>query len=104
MLIRNIDKEFDEAIISTLKAQNGNPIFRAYFRKKANAIDVLNAILVGEAYPSNVALKYIYASYDEYVALLTKDNRIYKNKVTCLSTGTITGMIKEVMRDLFPDF
>lgn len=104
MLIRNIDKEFDEAIISTLKAQNGNPIFRAYFRKKANAIDVLNAILVGEAYPSNVALKYVYTGYDEFVVLLTNGMRIYKNKVTCVSGDSVPTMIKEVMRDLFPDF
>ena len=65
---------------------------------------MLNALLVGDAYSSNITLKYVYTGYDEFVVLLINGMRIYKNKVTCVSGDLVPTMIKEVMRDLFPDF
>lgn len=104
MLVKNIDKRLEADIIEFVRVQKSNPLFIKFYQKKANAIDVLNALLVNEAYSSNITLKYVYTGYDEFVVLLTNDMRIYKNKVTCVSGDSIPTMIKEVMRDLFPDF
>lgn len=104
MLVKNIDKRLEADIIESVRVQKSNPLFIKFYQKKANAIDVLNALLVNEAYSSNITLKYVYTGRDEYVVLLTKDMRFYKNKVTCVSADSISTMIKEVMRDLFPDF
>lgn len=104
MLVKNIDKRLEADIIESLRTQSRNPVFKKFYDKKANAIVILDALLVIEAYSRNITLKYVYTGYDEYVALLTNDMRIYKNKVTCVSGDSIPTMIKEVMRDLFPDF
>lgn len=104
MLVKNIDKRLEADIIEFVRVQKSNPLFIKFYQKKANAIDVLNALLVNEAYSSNITLKYVYTGRDEYVVLLTKDMRFYKNKMTCVSADSIPTMIKEVMRDLFPDF
>ena len=104
MLVKNIDKRLEADIIESLKTQSRNPVFKKFYEKKANAIDVLDALLVGEAYSRNITLKYVYTGYDEFVVLLTNDMRIYKNKVTCVSGDSIPTMIKEVMRDLFLEF
>lgn len=104
MLVKNIDKRLEADIIESVRVQHRNPVFKKFYQKKAYAIEVLNALLSGEAYSRNIYLIYVYTGYDEYVVLLTDDNRIYKNKVTCVSADSISTMIKEVMRDLFPDF
>lgn len=104
MLVKNIDKRLEADIIESLRTQSRNPVFKKFYEKKAYAIDVLNALLVNEAYSSNINLIYVYTGYDEFVVLLINDMRIYKNKVTCVSGDSIPTMIKEVMRDLFPDF
>lgn len=104
MLVRNIDKRLEADIIESVRVQHRNPVFKKFYQKKAYAIEVLNALLVNEAYSSNITLKYVYTGRDEYVVLLTKDMRFFKNKVTCVSGDSIPTMIKEVMRDLFPEF
>lgn len=104
MLVRNIDKRLEADIVESVRVQKSNPVFKKFYEKKANAIDVLDALLVGEAYSNNIRLKYVYTGYDEFVVLLTNDMRIYKNRVTCVSGDSIPTMIKEVMRDLFSDF
>lgn len=104
MLVRNIDKRLEADIVESVRIQSRNPVFKKFYERKANAIDVLNSLLVNEAYLSNITLKYVYTGRDEYVVLLTKDMRFFKNKVTCVSGDSIPTMIKEVMRDLFPDF
>lgn len=104
MLVKNIDKRLEADIIESLRTQSRNPVFKKFYDKKANAIVILDALLVIEAYSRNITLKYVYTGYDEYVVLLTNDMRFYKNRVTCVSGDSIPTMIKEVMRDLFPDF
>lgn len=104
MLVRNIDKRLEADIVESVRIQSRNPVFKKFYERKANVIEVLNALLVGDAYSSNITLKYVYTGYDEFVVLLTNDMRIYKNKVTCVSGDSVPTMIKEVMRDLFPDF
>lgn len=104
MLVKKIDKRLEADIVESVRIQSRNPVFRKFYEKKANAIEVLNALLVGDAYSSNITLKYVYTGYDEFVVLLTNDMRIYKNKVTCVSGDSVPTMIKEVMRDLFSDF
>lgn len=104
MLVKKIDKRLEGDIVEFVRVQKSNPVFKKFYEKKANAIDVLDALLVGEAYSNNIRLKYVYTGYDEYVVLLTNDMRFYKNRVTCVSGDSIPTMIKEVMRDLFPDF
>lgn len=104
MLVRNIDKRLEADIVESVRIQSRNPVFKKFYERKANVIEVLNALLVGDAYLSNITLKYVYTGYDEFVVLLTNDMRIYKNKVTCVSGDSVPTMIKEVMRDLFPDF
>ena len=104
MLVKEIDKRLEADILESVRVQKSNPVFKKFYEKKANAIDVLDALLVGEAYSNNIRLKYVYTGYDEYVVLLTNDMRFYKNRVTCVSGDSIPTMIKEVMRDLFPDF
>lgn len=104
MLVKKIDKRLEADIVESVRVQKSNPVFKKFYEKKANAIDVLDALLVGEAYSNNIRLKYVYTGYDEYVVLLTNDMRIYKNRVTCVSGDSIPTMIKEVMRDLFPEF
>lgn len=104
MLVKNIDKRLEADIIESVRVQHRNQVFKKFYEKKANAIVVLDALLVGDAYLNNITLKYVYTGYDEFVLLLTNDMRIYKNKVTCVSGDSIPTMIKEVMRDLFPDF
>ena len=103
MLVKKIDKRL-EADIESVRVQKSTPVFKKFYEKKANAIDVLDALLVGDAYSNIIRLKYVYTGYDEFVVLLTNDMMIYKNKVTCVSGDSIPTMIKEVMRDLFPDF
>lgn len=104
MLVKKIDKRLEADIVESVRIQSRNLVFRKFYERKANAIEVLNALLVGDAYSSNITLKYVYTGYDEFVVLLTNDMRIYKNKVTCVSDDSVPTMIKEVMRDLFPDF
>lgn len=104
MLLRNIDKRLEADILESVRTQSRNPVFKKFYQKKAYAIEVLNALLSGEAYSRNITLKYVYTGYDEYVVLLTSDMRIYKGRITCVSADSIPSMIKEVMRDLFPDF
>lgn len=104
MLVKKIDKRLEADIIESVRIQSRNLVFKKFYERKANAIEVLNALLVGDAYSSNITLKYVYTGYDEFVVLLTNDMRIYKNKVTCVSGDSVPTMIKEVMRDLFPDF
>lgn len=104
MLVSDVNLRIESEILQCVRVQKSNPLFIKFHQKKANAIDVLNALLVNEAYSSNITLKYVYTGRDEYVVLLTKDMRFYKNKVTCVSADSIPTMIKEVMRDLFPDF
>lgn len=104
MLVKKIDKRLEADIVESVRIQSRNPVFRKFYERKANVIEVLNALLVGDAYSSNITLKYVYTGYDEFVVLLTNDMRIYKNKVTCVSGDSVPTMIKEVMRDLFPDF
>lgn len=104
MLVKNIDKRLEADIIESLRTQSRNPVFKKFYDKKANAIVILDALLVIEAYSRNITLKYVYTGYDEFVVLLTNDMRIYKNKVTCVSGDSIPTMIKEVMRDLFLEF
>lgn len=104
MLLRNIDKRLEADILESVRTQSRNPVFKKFYQKKAYAIEVLNALLVGETYSRNITLKYVYTGYDEYVVLLTSDNRIYKNMITCVTGDSITTMIKEVMQDLFPEF
>lgn len=104
MLVRNIDKRLEADIVESVRIQSRNPVVKKFYERKANVIEVLNALLVGDAYSSNITLKYVYTGYDEFVVLLTNDMRIYKNKVTCVSGDSVPTMIKEVMRDLFPDF
>lgn len=104
MLVRNIDKRLEADIVESVRIQSRNPVFKKFYERKANVIEVLNALLVGDAYLSNITLKYVYTGYDEFVVLLTNDMRIYKNKVTCVSGDSVPTMIKEVMRDLFLDF
>lgn len=104
MLVSDVNLRIESEILQCVRVQKSNPLFIKFYQKKANAIDVLNALLVNEAYSSNITLKYVYTGRDEYVVLLTKDMRFYKNKVTCVSADSIPTMIKEVMRDLFPDF
>ena len=104
MLVKNIDKRLEADIVESVRIQSRNSVFKKFYERKANAIEVLNALLVGDAYSSNITLKYVYTGYDEFVVLLTNDMRIYKNKVTCVSGDSVPTMIKEVMRDLFPDF
>lgn len=104
MLVRNIDKRLEADIVESVRIQSRNPVFKKFYERKANVIEVLNALLVGDAYSNNITLKYVYTGYDEFVVLLTNDMRIYKNKVTCVSGDSVPTMIKEVMRDLFPDF
>ena len=104
MLVSDVNLRIESEILQCVRVQKSNPLFIKFYQKKANAIDVLNALLVNEAYSSNITLKYVYTGRDEYVVLLTKDMRFYKNKVTCVSDDSIPTMIKEVMRDLFPDF
>lgn len=104
MLVKNIDKRLEADILESVRVQKSNLVFKKFYEKKANAIDVLDVLLVGEAYSNNIRLKYVYTGYDEYVVLLTNDMRFYKNRVTCISGDSIPTMIKEVMRDLFPDF
>ena len=104
MLVKKIDERLEADIVESVRIQSRNPVFKKFYERKANAIEVLNALLVGDAYSSNITLKYVYTGYDEFVVLLTNDMRIYKNKVTCVSGDSVPTMIKEVMRDLFPDF
>lgn len=104
MLVKKIDERLEADIVESVRIQSRNPVFKKFYERKAYAIEVLNALLVGDAYSSNITLKYVYTGRDEYVVLLTKDMRFYKNKVTCVSADSIPTMIKEVMRDLFPDF
>lgn len=104
MLVKKIDKRLEADIVESVRIQSRNLVFKKFYERKANAIEVLNALLVGDAYSSNITLKYVYTGYDEFVVLLTNDMRIYKNKVTCVSGDSVPTMIKEVMRDLFPDF
>lgn len=104
MLVKKIDKRLEADIVESVRIQSRNPVFKKFYERKANVIEVLNALLVGDAYSSNITLKYVYTGYDEFVVLLTNDMRIYKNKVTCVSGDSVPTMIKEVMRDLFPDF
>ena len=104
MLVRNIDKRLEADIVESVRIQSRNPVFKKFYERKADVIEVLNALLVGDAYLSNITLKYVYTGYDEFVVLLTNDMRIYKNKVTCVSGDSVPTMIKEVMRDLFLDF
>ena len=104
MLVKNIDKRLEADIIESVRVQNRNSVFKKFYQKKAYAIEALNALLFGEAYSRNIILIYVYTGYDEYVVLLTDDMRIYKGRVTCVSGDSIPTMIKEVMRDLFPDF
>lgn len=104
MLVNDVNLRIESEILQSVRVQKSNPVFKKFYVKKANAIDVLDALLVNEAYLSNITLKYVYTGRDEYVVLLTKDMRFFKNKVTCVSGDSIPTMIKEVMRDLFPDF
>ncbi len=104
MLVKKIDKRLEADIVESVRVQKSNSVFKKFYEMKANAIVVLDALLVGEAYSNNIRLKYVYTGYDEYVVLLTNDMRIYKNRVTCVSGDSIPTMIKEVMRDLFPEF
>lgn len=104
MLVNDVNLRIESEILQSVRVQKSNPVFKKFYVKKANAIDILNSLLVNEAYLSNITLKYVYTGRDEYVVLLTKDMRFFKNKVTCVSGDSITTMIKEVMRDLFPEF
>lgn len=104
MLVNDVNLRIESEILQSVRVQKSNPVFKKFYVKKASAIDVLNSLLVNEAYLSNITLKYVYTGRDEYVVLLTKDMRFFKNKVTCVSGDSIPTMIKEVMRDLFSDF
>lgn len=104
MLVNDVNLRIESEILQSVRVQKSNPVFKKFYVKKANAIEVLNALLVGDAYSSNITLKYVYTGYDEFVVLLTNDMRIYKGRVTCVSGDSVPTMIKEVMRDLFPDF